>query len=305
MRKLRIATRRSHLAITQSQWVADAIAALPSQPVVELATMRTRGDEHRGPLVGAGGKGLFTRELEAALRGREVQLAVHSAKDMPAEMEADFRIVAVPKREDPRDALAGRCGELASLPVGAVVGTGSLRRRAQLLDARDDLDVVAVRGNVETRLGKALSAEGEMAATVLAMAGLIRSGLIDEHAELIHPLAAESFVPAAAQGILAVQALAADEQLAELLAPLDDPASRDALEAERFVLRGLRADCHTCLAVHVAPASDGWRGRAMVARPNGSDMIRLAESGPSAAEVAGTLLDSLLSRGARELLFGS
>lgn len=303
MEPLRIATRASDLAVRQSRLVAEAIRARHPSCAVELATMTTRGDRRRGPLAAVGGKGLFTRELEAALRRGDVRLAVHSAKDLPAEMDADFAIVAVPARADPRDALVAR-RPLGELGPRAVVGTGSSRRRAQLLALRGDLDVRAVRGNVETRLAKALAEPGEMDAVVLAMAGLVRSGLAERHGACIHPFGAASFVPAAGQGALAVQALREDAEAAELAAAIDDAASREALAAERHVLRELGADCHSCLAVHVAPAAGAWRGRAMVARPDGGGMVRVTCAAAGASETAAALLARLDERGAAEVLHG-
>ena len=302
MKKLLIGTRKSHLAMTQSGMVAEAIRQAHEGLEVELVSMTTRGDRHRGPLWKAGGKGLFTRELEQALRDGSVQLAVHSAKDLPADMEPDFTIAAVPRRADPRDALVGRFDSLSGLRSDAVVGTGSPRRGAQLLALRDDLQIVPLRGNVETRMNEALADDAEMDAVVLAMAGLIRGGLAEARREVIHPLDAEDCIPAGGQGVLAIQAMADNAEAAELLAPLEDPASRAALVAERRVLHELGADCHSCVAIHLAPEQGQWRGRAMVARPDGSDMIRLECFSATADEAAGEILTALDRHGAAELL---
>jgi hydroxymethylbilane synthase len=301
MTKLRIATRRSNLALRQSRLVADAIRADHEHLEIELVAMTTRGDRVGGRLASAGGKGLFTRELEQALRSGRVQLAVHSAKDLPTEMAGEFTIAAVPARADPRDALVSRFAGVDGLPAGAAVGTGSPRRRAQLLALRADLAVAPVRGNVETRLSKALAPKGGLDAAVLAMAGLLRSGLADSHAEFIHPLDIEDVIPAAGQGVLAVQALRDNVEVVELLAPLDDPAARAALSAERGVLRRLGADCHSCLAVHVAPQEDRWCARGMIARPDGSDMVRVKCLAGGAEEAAEALLAGLRERGAADL----
>jgi hydroxymethylbilane synthase len=282
--------------------VAEAIRAQHRDVAVELVAMATRGDRRRGALGEAGGKGLFTRELEQALRSRRAALAVHSAKDLPAVMPAGLAIVAVPPREDPRDALVTRAGGLSGLRPGATVGTGSLRRRAQLLALRDDLRVVPLRGNVETRLRRAIGDKADLDAVVLAMAGLVRSGLAARHAEHVHPLDVASFVPAAGQGALAVQALRDDAALADLVAPLNDPRSGQALEAERRALRRLGADCRSCVAVHVAPQADGWCGLAMVAGPDGSGLIRLRCIAAGADEAADALLEELTARGAEGLL---
>ena len=302
VRALRIATRRSNLAMRQSRLVADSLRAHHEGLEVALVSMSTRGDRHRGPLEAVGGKGLFTRELEEALRTGRAHLAVHSAKDLPAEMSPEFAIAAVPLRADPRDALVSRFAGAGSLPPGAAVGTGSTRRGAQLLALRGDLAVTPIRGNVETRLNKALSADGGLDATVLAMAGLLRSGLAESHAEFIHPLDVEDVIPAAGQGALALQALRDDADVTALLAPLDDGASHAALSAEREVLRRLGADCHSCLAVYVAPEQGRWCARGMVARPDGTGMIRGQCLGPTAPEAGQALLTALREQGAEGLL---
>ncbi|HAU36818.1 MAG TPA: hydroxymethylbilane synthase, partial [Phycisphaerales bacterium] len=204
---LRIGTRRSRLATAQATLVVDALRRAHPGLACELAPLLTRGDRRTGPLADAGGKGLFTAELEDALRAGRIHLAVHSAKDMPAEMPAGLVIAAVPDRADPRDALVSRDGLApADLPRGARVGTGSERRRVQLLALRDDLEIVALRGNVETRLSAAL--DGALDAVVLAMAGLERVGLAQEHATRVRPLDVATFLPAAGQGALAVQSQA-------------------------------------------------------------------------------------------------
>ena len=302
MTAFRIATRSSRLAMRQSQLVADALAACHEDLSVELVAMTTRGDRHVGPLARAGGKGLFTRELEQALLAGQVQAAVHSAKDLPAEMPPAFAIAAVPARADPRDVLVSRFPGVEALPAGATVGTGSPRRGAQLLALRGDLTIVAVRGNVETRLGKALAATGGLDAVVLAMAGLVRGGLAERHAGAIHPLGIEQVLPAGGQGTLAVQTLRSDASSSARLAPLEDAVSRAALSAERHVVRGLSADCHSCLAVHVSSSSSGWMARGMVARPSGRGMIRSSFSAGTAEQAAEGLLVDLLAHGAAELL---
>ena len=304
MSTLRIATRRSNLAMRQTRIVADMIRGRNADVTVELVPMSTRGDRHKGALTEVGGKGVFTRELEDALRAGEVHLAVHSAKDMPAAMDERFAIAAVPPRGDPRDALVSRSGGVDGLPIGAVVGTSSPRRRVQLLALRGDLRVVSVRGNVETRVAKALGPDAELDAVVLAMAGLERSGQADVLGGQAHVLEVGAMLPAGGQGILALQVLAVDTRTAERLAPLDDPAARRALEAERLVLRELGADCRSCVAVHVASEAGGWCGRAMVARPDGTDMARVRSAAATAEQSAHALLRELLARGAADLLAG-
>lgn len=298
---LRIATRASLLAMRQSEMVAEAIRR-SSGAATELVSIVTAGDRKSGPLADAGGKGLFTAELEESLRAGGVDIAVHSAKDMPAALDAEFAIVAVPKRGDARDAIVSRHGPLESLPAGARVGTGSPRRAVQLLAVRGDLQIVPVRGNVDTRVRKAIGEGAELDAVVLAMAGLYRSGLEAEHGPCIHPLAVEQCIPAAGQGVLAIESLAAAGEAAKLAAVLEDAPSRQALDAEREVVARLGAQCHSCLAVHVVPAEGGWRGLAMASSAGGKRRLRLEWFGDSAAEVGEGLAKALLERGADRLL---
>jgi hydroxymethylbilane synthase len=300
---IRIATRGSQLALAQTGQVAELIRQAHPSIATELVAISTRGDRLAGPLAQVGGKGLFTRELEDALRCGSVDLAVHSAKDLPAAMESDFAIACVPARQDPRDALASRAGGLDELPPGATVGTGSPRRRAQLLALRPDLHVVPIRGNVETRLKKAAGEAADMDAVVLAMAGLNRGGLAGPYGQYLQPLDIERFIPAAGQGLLALQTLAERADIAQLLAAIQDADSSLALEAERAVLRGLGAGCQSCLAIHVSRCgNEEWLGLAMAARLDGSDMIRLSCRADSADAAGRKLLAELTMRGADKLL---
>ncbi len=293
MDPLRLATRGSRLAKRQSKLAAEAIERATGR-ASELVVIRTRGDRTPGPLSRIGGKGLFTLELEAALREGRADLAVHSAKDMPAEMPDELTLAAVLPRGDARDALVSPGGGgPAMLPDRAVVGTGSPRRAAQLRLLRSGLEVRAIRGNVETRMHKALNGEGEppLLACVLAMAGLERSGLAEHHAEHIHPLGLEAMTPAAGQGCLALQVRADREELIEQLAGVDDRPSRAALEAERHVVRTLGATCHSCLAVHVTPSEEeGWHARGLVGRPDGTDLLVARAAGKTARDAARALL---------------
>lgn len=290
------------LAMSQARIVAAALQSVHAGLEIELVGTATSGDRTTGALSQAGGKGLFTAELAAALRAGQVQLAVHSAKDLPCRTDDAFRVVAAGERGDPRDALVRPAGGgIGDLPHGATVGTSSLRRAAQLLALRDDLRVVPVRGNVETRIAKVLADDREADATVLAMAGLDRAGLTSRYAGNICPLAAAEFVPAAGQGILAVQMLASDASVRRLVQPIVDAAVQDAFAAERKVLRELAADCHSCVGVHVVPAGGAWRALAMVARPDGADMVRIALSAPSAGDAADALLNELRRRGVTDL----
>ncbi len=301
---IRIGSRRSRLAVAQARLVADAITATPGGDVqVELVGISTEGDSLKGSLVDVGGRGLFTAELEKALRDGRVDLAVHSAKDMPAEMPDDLTIAAVPPRADPRDALVSHCGGgIQSLKGGAVVGTGSLRRAAQLRALRDDLEIVDLRGNVETRLGKVLGDGAGLDAAVLAMAGLKRSGLLEAHARHIHALEADAFVPAAGQGALAIQTRASNGDLGPLLEAIDHGPSHQALTAERMVLAELGVGCRSCFGIYIAPAGERWRALAMAARRDGSDMCRESADADTCDGAAKAILDKLRKSGAAGLL---
>ena len=305
MQTVRIATRRSPLAQAQARLVADALAGARPSLDVELVTFVTAGDRQSGQLADVGGKGLFTAELTEALRNGRVQMAVHSAKDLPAKMDGEFVIAAAPRRADPRDALVSPGGAgLEKLPAGATVGTGSPRRRAQLLAVRGDLNVVPIRGNVATRIDLALGQNGAKGvdAVVVAMAGLARSGLGDTYREHIIPLSLEAVIPAAGQGTLAIQTLAADKTSIELLSAVNDESALAALHAERFVVARLDAGCNSCLAVYVAAGDGAWHGRAMAARPDGSDQVRAAVSAGSAESAGEVMLQRLFACGADKLL---
>ena len=294
---IRIGTRRSRLAMAQAESVAGAIRALGAGAEAELVPIVTSGDRMAGRLRDVGGKGLFTVELERALRAGDVDIAVHSAKDVPVAMADDLAIVAVPARLDPRDGLVSRDGwSLAGLPASARVGTGSPRRAAQLREARADLEIVPIRGNVDTRLRKALGADRRLDAVVLAMAGLIRSGLAETHANNICPLAAADFVPAAGQGALAVQALADNEDIARLLSPINDADSLRAVMAERSVLKALGADCRSCIGVYVRPEVGRWRGSLVLGRAEGVGPARMQAEGNTPERVAEGLIEAARGR---------
>ncbi len=293
---LRIGTRRSPLAMAQSRLVADALRAAHAGLDFTLVPVVTRGDRTPGPLREAGGKGLFTAELEARLRRGELDLAVHSAKDLPVDMADDLAIAATPRAGDARDALVSAAGPLAQLPAGATIGTNSLRRRAQLLAMRHDVVIVSVRGNVDTRVAGLLSppaGQERLDALVLALAGLVRSGLAEKHRGRVFPFGPAERTPAAGQGVLAVQIARANDEAAEIAAAIDDPGTHVRLLAERRVLAAVGADCHTCIAVHVARAAGEWRGLAMIARPDGTALRRLSESAADPEAVADALIAGL------------
>ena len=306
MTRIRIGTRASKLAVAQASIVSAALGDCPGRFDVEIVKILTEGDCTDRELADVGGKGLFTGAIEKALEDGRIDLAVHSAKDVPIDMSERFAIAAIPDRADPADALvtpSGCC--LDDLPSGATVGTSSLRRRAQLLAMRRDLKVVPMRGNVETRLRRVLTPGGQsrLDGVVLAMAGLQRSGLSQDHADKIHRLDVEKFMPAAGQGALLVQCLAGSDA-AVLAGRTDKPVARRAVIAERSVLARLSADCHSCVAVHVCPSGGCWKDIAMVARPDGREQIYARVSAKTAKETAEQIFDHLSRQGATELLRG-
>lgn len=272
-----LGTRGSQLAVTQSQQVADAITAATGVPVV-LQIIRTRGDQVQDrPLAAVGGKGLFTAELEAALAQGTIDLAVHSLKDLPTEDAPGLVLGAFPVRQDPRDVLVGAA--LDELPRGAVVGTGSLRRRTQLAWARPDLALRDIRGNVDTRLSK--RDRGEYAAVVLAMAGLRRLGI--ERADL-YPLDVEQMVPAVGQGVLGVQCRQGDARVLGLLAAIDDAPTRRCAQAERAFLAEIGGGCNVPVACHVVVGPDGGLHGVAVG-PRGDDARRVRAEGREPVEL--------------------
>jgi hydroxymethylbilane synthase len=268
---LRIGTRGSPMALYQARLVRDRLCAahsdLAAEGAVELVPIRTTGDRVlTRQLAEIGGKGLFTKEIEEALLDRRIDLAVHSLKDMETVLPEGLEIGTVLARDDPRDAVISRSGAgLADLPHGARVGTASLRRRAQLLRWRGDLDVVPIRGNVGTRLAKL--AAGEFDALVLALCGLERLG---KAALVTEILAAELMLPAVGQGALAIECRAGDPALRQLLAPLNDPTSAACVAAERAMLAALDGSCRTPIAGLAAIAGDRLSLDALLLAPDGS-----------------------------------
>lgn len=258
MRRLRIATRASELARWQASHVGALIAASHPGTEVELVPLTTEGDRRRDvPLHTIGGKGVFATEVQAAVLDGRADLAVHSGKDLPAATAAGLVIAAVPRRADPRDALVG--ARLAELPAGAVVATGSARRRALLADVRPDLRFAELRGNMATRVGRA----PEFGAVVVAAAALERLGWSDRIDEVLDPA---TFVPQVAQGAIAVECRADDEEVATILAAVDDAVTRRQVDAERAFLVELGGDCSLPAGAHAEVLDDGTlRLRAVLA----------------------------------------
>jgi len=297
---VRIATRRSPLALWQANHVAALLRAQEPGLEVVLRELMTRGDRIlEVPLAQVGGKGLFVKEIEDALLTGEAEIAVHSMKDLPAIVAGGLTIAAVPVREDPRDALCSpKWKTLAALPRGARVGTSSLRRSAQLKALRPDLQTEVVRGNVQTRLDKA--SQG-LDAVVLAYAGLKRLGLDGHATQLFSP---EEMLPAVAQGALALEARADDAVTMKRLAALDDATTRHQIEAERGFLARIEGGCQVPIGGH-AIVKDGqvWL-RALVASLDGTRIIRGERRGPVAeAKALGVALaEELLGKGADGIL---
>jgi hydroxymethylbilane synthase len=299
----RIATRRSPLAQAQTQLVADAIRRACPELTVETVTFETTGDLTQGELSKVGGKGLFTLELERALLAGDVDAAVHSAKDLPATLDETFSLSSVMPRGDVRDALVTEhAGGLAGLPTGATVGTGSLRRKVQLEALRPDVVIVPIRGNVQTRLAKVM--KGDMDAVVLAQAGVVRSGLAEAHGDALFPLSPEEMLPAAGQGILAIETRVDDKETERVLERINDPETLSALRAERSVVAAVDADCHSCLAVYASIEVGQWRVQAMAADVSGRTVVRADISDPDSVQAGIIVAEALLSQGAKQLLSG-
>jgi hydroxymethylbilane synthase len=278
---LRIGTRGSPLALIQAETVRQRLVAahaeLAAAGALELVRIRTTGDLVRDRTLAAiGGKGLFTKEIEAALLAREIDLAVHSLKDMATRLPEGLGIACHLPRADPRDAfISARAKRLIDLPRGAVVGSSALRRQAQILRARPDLRVVALRGNVETRLDKV--SDGKVDATLLAVAGLARLGLESRITEIL-PI--ELMLPAPAQGTVAVEARAGDERVLRYLAPLDDAATAARSTAERALLAALDGSCRTPIAALAEIDAAGRLGlQARIIRPDGTECHEARLSG--------------------------
>jgi hydroxymethylbilane synthase len=291
---LRLGTRRSPMAMVQSQLVADAITRLSGRDV-ELVGITSQGDLSSQPVTQMGGTGVFVNALRTAVLADEVDFAVHSLKDLPSGAADGITLAAVPTRDDPRDALVAAGGaKLADLPAGARIGTGSPRRAAQLLLLRSDLRPVPVRGNAGTRLAKMKS--GDLDALVLGHAGLSRIGRLDAVTQIFEP---DEMLPCAGQGALAVECRSSREDLVALLACVDDPQSRAATTAERTMLGVLQAGCAAPVGAYAA-GTDVLRLRGMVVAADGGKALRSSASGPQAmAETLGRqVADELLSRGA-------
>ena len=298
MKTLRLGTRGSELAIAQADRVANLLRGLGHE--VALVKIETSGDRLEGPISKEGGKALWLREIERSLLDGTIDLAVHSAKDMPVELADGLTVGAYPEREDPRDVFIGAPGRrFAALPPGSQVGTGSLRRIALLKSLRPDLESVPIRGNVATRLAKieSMGLDG----VILAAAGLVRLGLDDQ---ILDPLDPERYVPAGGQGALAVEVRIDDEDVQQIVSQIEDSDVAAQVRAERAFLFELGADCNTPVAVYATIHGVRLRVRALVLSIDGEQRIEgSAEGELRAPETLGVALGrELLQRGARRIL---
>ena len=302
VRTLRFGTRASLLARTQTQTVVDSLGI-----AAETVLISTEGDRSSQLLTQLGGTGVFVSALREALLAGEIDVAVHSFKDLPTAPAAGITLAAVPVREDPRDALCSRDGlTLLDLPAGSKIGTGSPRRAAQLRALDLGLEIVAIRGNIDTRLGKVGT---DVDAVVLAVAGLKRVDLAEKISEILDPI---QVLPAPAQGALAIECRADDPDALAVLAALDDPATRAAVTAERALLAGLEAGCSAPVGA-LAEVSEGDDGqleiflRGSVTAIDGTDAVRLSATGDvnSAEQIGRRLADELIELGANMMMGSS
>ena len=296
-----IGTRGSQLALWQAEWVQARLREIAPSVAIRLERIRTSGDKILDvPLAKIGGKGLFVKEIEEALSRGDIDLAVHSMKDVPSVLPEGLAIVCIPVREDARDALLTRDRvAFQDLPAGAKVGTSSLRRQAQLLAHRPDLNVVMLRGNVNTRLRKLQ--EGEFDAIVLAAAGLTRLGWAGHVTEYLPPALS---LPAVGQGALGIESRADDAFVRELLDPINDHRTSIAVSAERAFLDRLEGGCQVPIAGHAVIEDRTVQFEGLVARVDGTQVIRDRMEGPveQAAQLGTALADRILDAGGKEIL---
>ncbi|MBI4388940.1 MAG: hydroxymethylbilane synthase [Nitrospinae bacterium] len=299
--KIRIGTRGSPLALWQANWIKSRLQSIHPGLEAEIVPIKTSGDKIQDvALAKIGGKGLFVKEIEEALLRGEIDIAVHSMKDVPVKLPAGLNIVAIPAREDPRDALISQNGvKLKDLPQKARVGTGSLRRITQLLHYRPDLEIVPLRGNIETRIKK-MTAES-LDGIVLAVAGLRRMGMEDKISEAIDP---GILLPAMGQGAVGVEARQFDAGTLELVLELDHEETHIALEAERAFLRALGGGCQVPIGAHATLSADQLTLKAVVGSLDGKQIFKSEKTGipQRAREIGESLGKEMLEQGAGKLL---
>jgi len=297
--KLVIATRRSRLALWQAEHVKARLEKVHAGLEVELLAMTTRGDELLDQrLDTVGGKGLFIKELESALLDGRAELAVHSMKDVPADMPPGFEIAAILEREDPRDAfISHKFRTLAELKKGAVLGTSSLRRAAQIKERHPDIELKLLRGNVETRLAKL--DRGEYDAIILAVAGLVRLGLARRIGERLAP---DTSLPAPGQGAIGIECMSGRADVRALVAPLADAPTAACVRAERAVSFGLGGSCSLPLGAYAEYAKGKIRLRALVAAEDGQRVVRAESTGEDPEALGAIVVEELRARGAEQIL---
>jgi hydroxymethylbilane synthase len=297
MAHLRIGSRGSRLALWQSNHIAARLHELGHTTSLEI--IKTTGDKiDNVALSKVGTKGMFTKELEGALLEHKIDLAVHSLKDMPTEIDPAFVLAAITEREDSRDAFVSvRYEKAEDLPLGAHVGTSSLRRQAQLLALRNDLRVSSLRGNVDTRLRMLES--GKFEAIILAAAGLRRLGLTEHIRQYFPP---ETMCPAVGQGALAIETRADDAVTLKLIEALDHPPTRRATDCERALLRSLGGGCQVPVGAFAVVSDTTISLRAVVARPDGKQTLCESRSGPDPQQLGSSVAQALLAKGAQDIL---
>ncbi|MBY6035300.1 hydroxymethylbilane synthase [Fictibacillus nanhaiensis] len=300
MRKIIVGSRRSKLALTQTNWVIDQLRKSKLPFDFEVKEIVTKGDVILDvTLSKVGGKGLFVKEIEQAMLDKEIDIAVHSMKDMPSSLPDGLQIACTPKRVDPRDVLISeKYDSLEQLPEGAVVGTSSLRRAAQLLNNRPDLSIKSIRGNIDTRLEKLKS--GEFDAIILAAAGLERMGwskdVVTEYLNI------DLCLPAVGQGSLAIECRSEDEEVKELLATLNDEYTFQTVKAERAFLHSLEGGCQVPIAAYATLNEDMVTLTGLVADPSGKKVLKQSKTGHHPHTVGVELAEELKQLGAKNIL---
>lgn len=301
MKTIVVGSRKSQLALTQTNWVIDELRQLQLPYNFEVKEIITKGDRILDvTLSKVGGKGLFVKEIEIAMLNGEIDMAVHSMKDMPSELPKGLVIASVPKRVDHRDVfISKKYDSLMDMPKGAIVGTSSLRRSAQILAKRPDLEIKWIRGNIETRLRKL--EEGQYDAIILAAAGLKRMGWSRDY--ITEYLSIDDCLPAVGQGALAIQCREEDEELLQILSRINDDTTMRTVTAERSFLHRLEGGCQVPIAAYAEITTDDRiRLTGLVAEPDGTVIIRDTMEGTDPKKLGEQLADELMKRGAREIL---
>ncbi|WP_214762223.1 hydroxymethylbilane synthase [Exiguobacterium sp. s146] len=300
MRKIIVGSRRSQLAMTQTKWVIDQLKKAGAQNEFEIKEIVTKGDQIVDvQLSKVGGKGLFVKEIQQQMIAGDIDFAVHSMKDVPAELPEELYISCMPKRVDARDVLICEKGyTLETLPEGAVIGTSSLRRGAQMLAARPDFDIQWIRGNIDTRLKK-LETE-HFNAILLAKAGLERMGWTDRVD--FEALDADMMVPAVGQGVLAIESRKDDAEVTAILQLLHDDVTAKAATAERTFLKAIEGSCHVPVGGYATVDGDDVTLTGLIASVDGKEVLRVTKTSSDAVALGKDVADDLLGRGGREIL---